>query len=696
MRLFDECKNKIKGEKIKDLNIEDVEESLLYLSKIDAITMEGGFFVSYNAMKITRIEKDNKIKYKQEDYAILDEYYKNKTQQIHIVDEYAKLMVKNQDLALKFVDDYFTLNYRKFINTYFKGERSKEIMLNITPAKYQQLFGELNKTQLDIITDDQSKYIAVMAGPGSGKTKVLVHKLASLLLLEDIKQEQLLMLTFSRSAATEFRERIMAFVKNQVSFVDIKTFHSYCFDILGVLGNIYESQNVVERATEMIKNGEVEPGKITKSVIVIDEAQDMGAAEYNLLCQLIESNEDMRVIAVGDDDQNIYEFRGSSSVYLEKLITDFGAKKYEMTLNYRSSNKIVEFANCYLNKIEKRLKQTKICAVNDFKSNVQLVKHCSENLEQPIINSIIDKKESSSICVITKTNEKALLILGLLNKNNINAKLIQSLENFKMHNLVEVRYFLSKCTDEIIIDNTNWKMARSELINRYKQSSLLNVTLQMIDKYHSLNSKLYKSDFEQFAKESNLDDFCEIDNNAVTVSTIHKAKGREFDAVYLMLFNDQTMENDGTNRELYVAITRAKSNLYIHTNSNVFDSIDLSKCEVIEDNNYYDRPELITYQLNYKDVFLDFFDENQAIINTLYAGTELKVGDYCLGVEIDGKMVELVKYSKKFMNDLARLENSNYSIVSAKISFIVMWKNKKSNKDLAIILPEIILTKNRE
>ena len=42
----------------------------------------------------------------------------------------------------------------------------------------------------------------VLAGAGSGKTRVLVHKLASLLLLEDVKPEQLLMLTFSRAAAT--------------------------------------------------------------------------------------------------------------------------------------------------------------------------------------------------------------------------------------------------------------------------------------------------------------------------------------------------------------------------------------------------------------------------------------------------------------------------------------------------------------
>ena len=60
--------------------------------------------------------------------------------------------------------------------------------------------GELDIDQRIIVDDNKSDYILVLAGPGSGKTKVLVHKIASLLLLEDIKPEQFLMLTFSKAA----------------------------------------------------------------------------------------------------------------------------------------------------------------------------------------------------------------------------------------------------------------------------------------------------------------------------------------------------------------------------------------------------------------------------------------------------------------------------------------------------------------
>ena len=267
---------------LDDIQLEDVEEALLYLSKIGALKLEGGFLVLYNAMNIQRI-KDNKSRYKQDDYRMLNEFYKLKIQQVHIVGEYANLMVRNYHAALQYVQDYFQMDYKKFVTKYFKGDRVSEIQRNLTPQKYNQLFGRLSKRQMEIISDKDSRCIVVAAGPGSGKTRVLVHKLASLLLLEDVKHEQLLMLTFSRAAATEFKQRLMELIGNAAHFVEIKTFHSYCFDLLGRIGNLEESKNVVAKAAEMIYQGEVEPNKIGKTVLVIDEAQDMGTEEHALV-----------------------------------------------------------------------------------------------------------------------------------------------------------------------------------------------------------------------------------------------------------------------------------------------------------------------------------------------------------------------------------------------------------------------------
>ncbi|MGN1207299.1 MAG: UvrD-helicase domain-containing protein, partial [Eubacteriales bacterium] len=293
----------------------DVEDALLYLSKIGALKLEGGFLVLYNGMEIKRIVRDNRIKYKMDDYRMLDEFYDQRIRQIHIVGEYANMMMRDYNSALQFVRDYFTMESSRFISKYFKGAREKEINRNITPAKYKQLFGDLSAIQEKII-GDVSKYIVVAAGPGSGKTRVLVHKLASLYQLEDVKHEQMLMLTFSRAAATEFKKRLQSLIGNVAHYIEIKTFHSYCFDLLGRIGSLETAENIVATAAEKIFRGDVEQGKITKTVLVIDEAQDMDDSEFALVRALMSVNEDMRIIAVGDDDQNIYQFRESHSRHL--------------------------------------------------------------------------------------------------------------------------------------------------------------------------------------------------------------------------------------------------------------------------------------------------------------------------------------------------------------------------------------------
>ena len=98
----------------RETTLDDVEDALFYLSRLEALKIEGGFMVIYNAMAIERLEKDNRRRYKLEDYQKLEQFYQNKIQQIHIVGEYANKMIKDYKDALQFVNDYFQLNYTAF------------------------------------------------------------------------------------------------------------------------------------------------------------------------------------------------------------------------------------------------------------------------------------------------------------------------------------------------------------------------------------------------------------------------------------------------------------------------------------------------------------------------------------------------------------------------------------------------------
>lgn len=672
-----------------NVDLDDIEDTLFYLSRIEAIKIEGGFLVMYNRLNIERTELDNKKRYTKDDYRKLDQFYESKVQQIHIVGEYAKKMITDYREALQFVEDYFQLNYAAFLNRYFKGSRQDDIKRTLTPAKFRQLFGELSPAQLKIINDNENQHLVVAAGPGSGKTRVLVHKLAALLLMEDVKNEQLLMLTFSRAAATEFKKRLLTLIGNAASYIEIKTFHSYCFDLLGKVGSLEKSEEILRKTVEKIRSGGVEASRITKTVLVIDEAQDMNADEFALIRALMEHNEEMRVIAVGDDDQNIYEFRGANSKYLEEFITRYGAVKHELIDNYRSKRNLVDFSNRFVRRLPHRMKEMPISARQPDNGQIKLLRYQSGNLITPLVEDILTTPLRGSSCVLTKTNEEALQLTGLLLKRGMRAKLIQSNEAFSLYNLAEVRFFLDQLNlqeDVFVIDDEHWELAKRALKQSFGQSSKWEVCRNLIQDFEAISpKKKYKSDLEVFIRESKLEDFLGENGETLFVSTIHKAKGKEFDHVFLLLedFKPTTGE---ANRQLYVAMTRAKRDLTIHLNADFLDNISVENMERSFYSQSYPPPREIAMHLSHKDVWLDYFVYKQRAISQLISGDNLTFnGTECL----DARGQSVLKFSRKFTERIEELKAKQYELKSVKVNFIIYWQNEKLEKEIRIILPEL-------
>ena len=641
--------------------IADIEEALLYLTKTELVKIEGGFIVIYNTMQIGRTA-DRRTRYGKEQYRLLDEFYKQRIRQIHIVGEYANLMVRDYNAALQFVNDYFTLDFRKFINQHFKEERREQIGRNITPARYQKLFGGLSNRQREIIDDNRSKYIVVAAGPGSGKTRVLVHKLASLLLLEDVKHEQLLMLTFSRAAATEFKKRLLDLVGTAAHYVEIKTFHSYSFDLLGKLGRLDEAKDVVGQASGMIERGEVEPSKIAKSVFVIDEAQDMGPDDFRLVQALMRQNEEMRVIAVGDDDQNIFAFRGSDSRHMQMLAGQDGARLYEMTDNYRSAKAVVGCANRFVQHIPGRMKQTLIQSATGEEGQVKTLKNLFD----------AEIKVQGSTAVLTRTNEETMLVAYELEQRGIHATIAQSMGEFHFGNLAEVRYFLRQLgsNDEAAVAKEQWQQAKQRTLSTYATSTCLNVMRRFFADFEVTHRTIYRSDLREYIFESNIEDFIAADDRSVFVSTIHKAKGREFDTVYL-LSPIPDGRDAGDMRAYYVGLTRARRNLFLVTNPPALCSS-------------------VSIALNMHDVQLGFFKGRKKIVLRLRSGDSLQYKD---GYLIDSQGFNIAALSASGKDRLKAWAMKGYEVTRAKVSYILAWRPPDSNTEHAVCLANIVLSK---
>ena len=678
----------------------EVEDALLYLSKIGAISLEGGFIVMYNSLNVERIITDNHIQYKQDDYKELFNFYKMKTQQIHMVGEFANMMLKDYDDAVGYVKDYFNLEYEVFIRKYFKGrQRTGEIQRNITPEKYNAIFGSLSNIQKQIIDDETSQFISVLAGPGSGKTRVLVHKLAALLLLEDVKPEQLLMLTFSRLATRNFKARLRELVGTASNYVEMKTFHSYCFDLLGKVGNEEEFNNVVKAATEMIRSGEVEEDKIAKAVLVIDEAQDMDQDEFDLVNVLMERNQDMKVIAVGDDDQNIFEFRGSDSKYFDELILGReNSAKYEMVENYRSKRDIVALANSLARSIKTRIKNEDIVSVSQERGKVVIVEHRCPDLEVPVCSDYMQRKYSGTTAILTMTNESALKVVGILTKRGIDAKLIQSDDHLDLYNLAEFRYFIKMISgsESPVVDEKQWEKAKTALWMRYGQSSnIYDKILRVIETFEAENEHKYRNDFIDFLHESSFSDFETFSGSQIVVSTIHKAKGREFDNVYLLL-DGSRYGGDDEKRRVYVGMTRAKTNLFIHARTALFRKAADRLClEYHIDETKYPEPMNVEIQLGYHDVNLGFFKRHRDAILKLRCGNQLTSdeGHLCA----NGQRV--LRFSQSFREKtMPPLFEKGYQVVKSEVRYIAAWRDQDhpGEDEHAIILPNIYLRKETQ
>jgi ATP-dependent DNA helicase RecQ len=669
----------------KTYTTKQVEESLFYLKKLDLLTIEGGFLILYNPMFIERTEENNARQYTKKDYEKLDNFYTVKKQQIHIVGEYANKMIEDYQAALTFVDDYFKLEYQDFLKKYFKSEKKEAINRNITETKFKQVFGLLSPRQLAIINNQDDDKIVVAAGPGSGKTRLLVHKLASIMLMEDIRYEQLLMLTFSRAAVNEFKTRLYDLVGEIAYQIDIKTFHSYCFDILGRMGSLEKTDTIINDAIEMIRNNEVDQSQITKMILVIDEAQDMDQAEYELVQVLKEVNENLKVIAVGDDDQNIYAFRGSSNKYLKSMREE--AAFYELVTNYRSNKNLVEFTNSFVQTINNRMKTNLIESYTQNNGLIVLAKHTSENLEVPVANHVKNTNLIGKTAILTKTNQQAMTITGLLIKDCIKAKLIESTTEFKLFNMAEFRYFYKTLNDEgntSIISEVAWQEAKLKLERVFNRSAHLETVLNIISNYEKENVVKYLSDLKVFLLESTFDEF--IDSDTLLVSTLHKSKGREFDNVFI-LYEGNDILNDEEKRLLYVGMTRAKQNLYIHYSSDCLNNFKVHATKFYDIDKTYEKPTRLMYELSYSDVVLGYFKYCQHHIYKLKAGDELQLNEDQIMSYQDNK---ILKFSKAYQEQFNKLLEQGYILNKIQVKFMLYWYNKEEEKEYLIAIPEII------
>ncbi len=362
-----------------------VEAALLWLGKQEVLRLGRGLTVFRPAMTIQVAPGGSQ--FTRSDYAELQDHYNEQVVQIHVMAEYARRGLQTARDAVQLAADYFTLSREEFIRNWFP-QAAKDLTRQTTNESWRNIVETLNRVQRDIVTDDrQQTNVLVLAGPGSGKTRVLVHRIAYLVRARREKPKEILALAYNRHAAAEIRRRLRELIGEDAKGVTVLTSHALAMRLTGHSfadrnGPDLDFKQVLADAVALLKGNGLLPedadGQRERLLagfrwILIDEYQDIDPGQYELVSALAgrtlnDPDRRLTLFAVGDDDQNVYGFAGASVEFIRQFQSDYRAKPEYLVANYRSTANLIEAANALIECSANRMKAENPITIDDARS----------------------------------------------------------------------------------------------------------------------------------------------------------------------------------------------------------------------------------------------------------------------------------------------------------------------------------------
>ena len=353
-----------------------MERALMWLHEQEVIRLNRGLTVFRPAMTI-RLANDRR-QFTASDFAPLNMHYDEQTIQVHIMDRYAQAGLESMADALRLAMDYFVLPQGDFLKRWLPVPGS-ELSRQTTGESWHKIVDSLrNPHQRRIVVDDrENPNVLVLAGPGSGKTRVLVHRIAYLVRVRRQNPRSILALAYNRHAAVEIRRRLVELIGDDARGVIVLTCHALAMRLTGAsfVGranrlNEPDFKGVLKQAATLLQGDGLLPDEVDEfrerllagfRWILVDEYQDVEADQYALISAiagrtLAESDDKLSLFAVGDDDQNIYSFSGASVEFVRRFESDYDAQPLMLTQNYRSTKHIVSAANAVIEPALGRMK----------------------------------------------------------------------------------------------------------------------------------------------------------------------------------------------------------------------------------------------------------------------------------------------------------------------------------------------------
>lgn len=323
--------------------------------------------------------------------------------------------------------------------------------------------------------------------------------------------------------------------------------------LLLTVGMLEEERDVRERVRDQYR------------YFTVDEYQDVSPLQQRLLDLWLGKREDICV--VGDPAQTIYSFAGASPAFLLNFTNKYpNAEVIRLSTGYRSTPEIIHTANAILRSADLG---HDLDAVNEHGSQPMARAFASEqdeirNVIQSIERDISEGFSREEIAVLARTNAQLDSIATSLDEAGIENQ-IRSSERF--FNRSDVREMLSAIRSASVLSEPagDWRAELRDVLKPFGSSAyaraLINLSNELASEISSLRAFL--RELEERAEQNNPPPL-----PGITLSTLHGAKGLEWERVYLVGASDGVLpwRSEGLAEErrlFYVGITRAQKSLVI-------------------------------------------------------------------------------------------------------------------------------------
>ena len=593
-----------------------LESALLYMHENKVVELDKGRSVFRSAMTIKTDPVALKRRFAKDDFAPLHEFYRERTLQTHVMHEYARLGAEDPDQARDLVTAYFSWPRKRFVREYFKG-RVDLLELATTDESFRRIVHDLQHPVQQALVEmpEQGNHL-VLAGPGSGKTRVIVHRIAYLLRVRRVAPERIIALAFNRSAAIELRRRLVALVGDDARGVTVLTYHGMALRLTGTSlavadrgeGTVDFSRllqdaiDLLEGESDAFSDADERRDRLLQGYeyIFVDEYQDIDEQQYALVSalagrRLTDPDAKLSIMAVGDDDQNIYSFKGASVEFIRRFQAEYEGSVTYLVENFRSTQNIIAAANHVIQRAGDRMKVDHPIRIDtrrateapggrwtalddDHNGKVRLIAAPADpNRQAQVVFDEIKRIRAADpelslgdIAVLARTHRSLEPLRALCDIEGLRCEvltreaaraqlaLMQSREGWMMADLLRAR----KAGLVRIAAIRRWLKARLRRTpdNPYWDDLDAAVAeLAGVDDMTSVPAAEVLDTLYESATESRRTGHA----GALKLMTAHGAKGLEFKHVIVMDCADWRWSGEDERRLLYVAMTRARETLTV-------------------------------------------------------------------------------------------------------------------------------------